>query len=105
LLTPDVAELVVLMSKGGGKTTFIASLDYTREGGRRRGDGRPGLAGAHRGRLAHNRRDVFYDEVMAVAEMVCPPAGIEAEHPLFILSTPRDRRPSRRGSCTPVAAT
>ncbi len=30
-------------------------------------------------------RDVFYDEILAVADPVCPAAPMEAEHPLFIL--------------------
>jgi len=32
-------------------------------------------------------RDVFYDEVLAAAEPVCPAEPMEAEHPLFILYT------------------
>jgi acetyl-CoA synthetase len=32
-------------------------------------------------------RDVFYDEVMAVAETECPAEPMEAEHPLYILYT------------------
>jgi len=32
-------------------------------------------------------RDVFYDEVMNVADPECPPEPMEAEHPLFILYT------------------
>jgi acetyl-CoA synthetase len=32
-------------------------------------------------------RDVFYDEVLAVAEPECPAEPMEAEHPLFILYT------------------
>jgi acetyl-CoA synthetase len=30
-------------------------------------------------------RDVFYDEIVAAAEPVCPAEAMEAEHPLFIL--------------------
>jgi acetyl-CoA synthetase len=30
-------------------------------------------------------RDVFYDEILAAADPVCPAAPMEAEHPLFIL--------------------
>jgi acetyl-CoA synthetase len=30
-------------------------------------------------------RDVFYDEAMAAADAECPPAELDAEHPLFIL--------------------
>ncbi|HSK50870.1 MAG TPA: acetate--CoA ligase [Solirubrobacterales bacterium] len=32
-------------------------------------------------------RDVFYDEVLAAADPVCPAEPMEAEHPLFILYT------------------
>ena len=31
------------------------------------------------------RRDVFYDEILAAADPVCPAEPMEAEHPLFIL--------------------
>ena len=31
------------------------------------------------------RRDVFYDEILAAADHVCPAEPMEAEHPLFIL--------------------
>jgi acetyl-CoA synthetase len=31
------------------------------------------------------RRDVFYDEIVAAADPVCPAEPMEAEHPLFIL--------------------
>ena len=30
-------------------------------------------------------RDVFYDEILAAADDVCPAEPMEAEHPLFIL--------------------
>jgi acetyl-CoA synthetase len=32
-------------------------------------------------------RDVFYDEIAAAADPVCPPEPLDAEHPLFILYT------------------
>jgi len=32
-------------------------------------------------------RDFFYDEICAVADPVCPPEPLDAEHPLFILYT------------------
>ncbi len=31
------------------------------------------------------RRDVFYDEILAAADHICPAEPMEAEHPLFIL--------------------
>jgi acetyl-CoA synthetase len=32
-------------------------------------------------------RDVYYDEILAAADAECPPEGLDAEHPLFILYT------------------
>src|SRR5579871_6567538 len=56
-------------------------------------------------------RDVFYDEVVAAADPICPPEPMEAEHPLFILyssgstAKPKGIVHSSGGYLTGVAAT
>ena len=56
-------------------------------------------------------RDVFYDELLAAADPVCPAVPMEAEHPLFILyssgstATPKGIVHTTGGYLTGVAAT
>ena len=56
-------------------------------------------------------RDVFYDELLAVADPVCPAVPMEAEHPLFILyssgstAKPKGIVHTTGGYLTGVAAT
>ena len=61
---------------------------------RRRGHGRPRDARAHhrralQGRRGHMKegRDVWYDEICAAADPVCPAEEMDAEDPLFVLYT------------------
>ncbi len=56
-------------------------------------------------------RDVYYDEIVAAADPVCPPEPLDAEHPLYILYTsgstakPKGILHTTGGYLTGVAAT
>jgi len=50
-------------------------------------------------------RDTWYHEVCAAASPDCPPEEMSAEDPLSSSFTLRDRPDSRKGCCTPPAAT